>query len=147
VIRSLLSSDFDAILEVINDAAQAYKGVIPDDRWKEPYMSAEELRKEVEAGVQFFGQMKGEHLLGVVATYEILPILNGSLAWIFSFSDQSSLIQPGLALSISDEAEFLFGAMIGLGARPKGSTPLTLDLKSEFGTYPNIYYMEFKFYF
>jgi GNAT superfamily N-acetyltransferase len=65
MIRSLLPSDFDAMLEVINDAAQAYKGVIPDDRWKEPYMSAEELRKEVEAGVQFFGQMKGERLLGV----------------------------------------------------------------------------------
>jgi GNAT superfamily N-acetyltransferase len=60
-----LSSDFNAILEVINDAAQAYKGVIPDDRWKKPYMSAEELAEEIEAGVQFFGQMKGERLLGV----------------------------------------------------------------------------------
>jgi hypothetical protein len=65
MIRSLLSSDLNAILEVINDAAQAYKGVIPDDRWEEPYMSADELRKEIEAGVQFFGQMKGERLLGV----------------------------------------------------------------------------------
>jgi GNAT superfamily N-acetyltransferase len=65
MIRQLLPSDFDAILEVINDAAQAYKGVIPDDRWKEPYMSADELRREVEAGVRFFGQMKDERLLGV----------------------------------------------------------------------------------
>ena len=65
MIRSLLPLDFDAILEVINDAAQAYKGVIPDDRCKEPYMSAEELRKEIEAGVQFFGWMEGERLLGV----------------------------------------------------------------------------------
>lgn len=65
MIRTLVASDFDAILEVINDAAQAYKGVIPDDRWKEPYMSAEELRKEIEAGVRFFGRMKGERLLGV----------------------------------------------------------------------------------
>jgi GNAT superfamily N-acetyltransferase len=65
MIRSLLPSDFDAILEVINDAAQAYKGVIPGDRWKEPYMSAEELAEEIEAGVQFFGWMEGERLLGV----------------------------------------------------------------------------------
>jgi GNAT superfamily N-acetyltransferase len=65
VICSLSPSDFDAILGVINDAAQAYKGVIPDDRWKEPYMSAEELGKEIEAGVRFFGWMKGERLLGV----------------------------------------------------------------------------------
>jgi GNAT superfamily N-acetyltransferase len=65
MIRGLLPSDFDAILEVINDAAQAYKGVIPGDRWKEPYMSAEELRKEIEAGVRFFGWMKRQRLLGV----------------------------------------------------------------------------------
>ena len=90
----------------------------------------------------------GEHMLGVVATYEILPILNGSLAWIFSISDQSSLIQPGLSLSISDEADFVFGAMIGLGARPVPSGIAGRpQLESEFGTYPNIYYMEFKFYF
>ena len=90
----------------------------------------------------------GAHLIGVVATYEIIPILNGSLAWIFSISDQSSLIQPGLVLSISDEAEFIFGAMIGLGARPVASGIAGVpQLESEFGTYPNIYYMEFKFYF
>ena len=65
MIRSLSPSDFDAILEVINDAAQAYKGVIPDDRWKEPYISAEELKKEIEAGVRFFGWVEGGHLLGV----------------------------------------------------------------------------------
>jgi GNAT superfamily N-acetyltransferase len=65
MICSLLPSDFDAILKVINDAAQVYKGVIPDDRWKEPYMSAEELRGEIEAGVRFFGWVEGGHLLGV----------------------------------------------------------------------------------
>ena len=52
VIRSLVPSDFDAILKVINDAAQAYKGVIPDDRWKELYISVEELNEEIEAGVR-----------------------------------------------------------------------------------------------
>ena len=65
MIRNLLPSDFDAILKIINDAAQAYKGVIPDDRWKEPYMSAEELRGEIEAGVRFFAWLEGGHLLGV----------------------------------------------------------------------------------
>jgi GNAT superfamily N-acetyltransferase len=65
MIRSLASHDFDAILEVINDAAQAYRGVVPADRWKEPYMSAEELNEEIEAGVRFFGWMKGGRLLGV----------------------------------------------------------------------------------
>ncbi len=66
VIRELLPSDFDSILRVVNDAAKAYRGVIPDDRWKEPYMSAEELRRETEAGVRFYGWVKGNALLGVM---------------------------------------------------------------------------------
>ena len=65
MIHSLLPSDFDAILKVINDAARAYKGVIPDDRWKEPYMSADELSEEIEAGIRFFGWVEGGRLLGV----------------------------------------------------------------------------------
>ena len=65
MIRGLLPLDFDAMLRVINDAAQAYKGVIPNDRWKEPYMSAEELKEEIGAGVRFFGCVEGGHLLGV----------------------------------------------------------------------------------
>ena len=65
MISGLLTSDFDAILKVINDAAQAYKGVIPDDRWQEPYMSAKELGEEIKAGVRFFGWLEDGHLLGV----------------------------------------------------------------------------------
>lgn len=39
--------EYATMLDIINDAAQAYKGVIPADCWKEPYMSANELIKEV----------------------------------------------------------------------------------------------------
>jgi len=71
MICSLLPSDFDAILKVINDAAQAYRGVIPDDRWEEPYMSAEELQGEIEAGIRFFGWLEGGHLSGVTGIQAI----------------------------------------------------------------------------
>ena len=74
MIRSLLSSDFDSILKVINNAAHAYKGIIPDDSWKEPYMSSAELREEIEAGVQFFGWTEGEHLLGVTGIQAIKDV-------------------------------------------------------------------------
>jgi hypothetical protein len=83
----------------------------------------------------------GQHLLGLMGSYEILPILTASLVWIFSFSDYSSLLQPGLALSLANEVDFVFGAMIGLGKRPVHDLPA-----SEFGTYPNIFFLEFKFY-
>lgn len=76
MIRSLLPSDFDAILKVINDAAQAYKGVIPSDRWKEPYMSANELKEGIEAGVRFFGWIEDDRLLGVAG---IQPIKDTTL--------------------------------------------------------------------
>ena len=55
MIRRLLERDLDSILEVINDAAQAYKGVIPNDRWKQPYMSSKELEEEIDSGVDFLG--------------------------------------------------------------------------------------------
>ena len=55
MIRKCKPSDIDAIFEVINDAAVAYKGAIPEDRWHEPYMSAEEIRHEIQDGVIFWG--------------------------------------------------------------------------------------------
>ena len=49
-----LPSDFKVIHEIINDAASAYKGVIPADRWHEPYMSEKELRTQIDQGVAFW---------------------------------------------------------------------------------------------
>jgi len=45
MIRKCFASDFDRIYEIINDAAQAYIGVIPAEYWKKPYMSRDELRE------------------------------------------------------------------------------------------------------
>jgi len=58
--------DSDAILAIVNDAAQAYRGVIPGDRWHDPYMSADELTKEVAAGVVFLVAEDEGHLVGVM---------------------------------------------------------------------------------
>jgi len=62
------------MLEVINDAAQVYKGVIPDDRWKEPYMSAEELGDEIDSGVDFFGLEKEGRIIGVMGIQELKEV-------------------------------------------------------------------------
>ena len=76
MIRKLLLTDFDAMLSVINDGAQAYKGIIPADRWKEPYMSADELEEELKAGVTFFGWDENDTLVGVMG---IQPVQNTTL--------------------------------------------------------------------
>jgi GNAT superfamily N-acetyltransferase len=51
--RPYRADDFPAVLEIVNAAAQAYKGVIPADCWHEPYMPAEELKQEIADGVEF----------------------------------------------------------------------------------------------
>lgn len=55
MIRKLSRYDFKDILNVVNDAAAVYEGAIPKDCWRKPYMSAEELKSEIQRGVQFCG--------------------------------------------------------------------------------------------
>lgn len=66
MIRKCQESDFNSIFEIINDAAGAYKDVIPADRWHVPYMSVEELRHEIEDKVIFWGLEKEGDLVGVM---------------------------------------------------------------------------------
>lgn len=66
MIRRLASSDRNTIFRIINDATQAYKGKIPADCWKEPYMPMDELKEELEAGVRFFGWQEEDILIGVM---------------------------------------------------------------------------------
>jgi GNAT superfamily N-acetyltransferase len=55
MIRRLSNTDFQTIFKIVNDAAVAYRGKIPADCYKTPYMPKEELKAEIEAGVQFYG--------------------------------------------------------------------------------------------
>jgi len=64
LIRPLQPDEIDRALAIINQAALAYKGVIPADCWQEPYMPAAELRAEIAAGVDFFGCVGPGGLLG-----------------------------------------------------------------------------------
>ena len=67
MIRRCTAGDFDRILAIVNEAATAYRGIIPDDRWKDPYMSAEELAAEIAAGIDFDGyEIAGTGLVGVM---------------------------------------------------------------------------------
>jgi N-acetylglutamate synthase-like GNAT family acetyltransferase len=74
VIRRCLESDFEAIYSIINDAAGAYRGVIPADRWRVPYMPEEELRHELDAGVVFWGYEEGGGLAGVMGIQNVQDV-------------------------------------------------------------------------
>jgi GNAT superfamily N-acetyltransferase len=59
-------TDFEDIYEIINDASIAYKGIIPADRWHEPYMTREELKNQIEDNIEFWGFREDDKLLGVM---------------------------------------------------------------------------------
>jgi N-acetylglutamate synthase-like GNAT family acetyltransferase len=66
MIRKFRIDDINAINEIINDSAMAYKDVIPDDRWHDPYMSREELSRQIKDGVIFWCYEEAENILGVM---------------------------------------------------------------------------------
>jgi GNAT superfamily N-acetyltransferase len=74
------------MLEIINAAAAAYRGVIPADRWHEPYFPAGELATEVTAGVKFWGCVEDGVLLGVMG---IQPVRDVDLI-------RHAYVRPGL---------------------------------------------------
>jgi len=55
MIRPCTPDDFSQVLTIINDGARAYQGIIPSDRWNDPYMSGEHLQHEIDSGVVFYG--------------------------------------------------------------------------------------------
>lgn len=70
MIRKCTPDDTAMILEIINDAASVYNGVIPDDCWHSPYMSEPDLRFAIEIGVVFYGFENHSGLIGIMGIQE-----------------------------------------------------------------------------
>ena len=62
------------MLAIVNDAAVAYRGVIPADRWHDPYMPESELREEIAAGVEFWGLDSDAGLIGVMGVQPVRDV-------------------------------------------------------------------------
>jgi GNAT superfamily N-acetyltransferase len=71
MIRRCDDRDFELIWAIINDGAEAYKGIIPADRWTEPYMSSEELRRQIDEGVMFWGYEETGTLVAVMGLQRV----------------------------------------------------------------------------
>jgi N-acetylglutamate synthase-like GNAT family acetyltransferase len=74
MIQSATEKDFDEIYYVINDAAMAYKGIIPPDRWHEPYMTKEELKKQIDEGVKFSCYLEENRIIGVMGIQDKIDV-------------------------------------------------------------------------
>lgn len=74
-IRCCTDADFDTIYDIINAAAERYRGVIPDDRWHDPYMAPEQLRSEIAAGVAFWAAEDDAETLGVMGIQKVKDVV------------------------------------------------------------------------
>ncbi|MBI2073929.1 MAG: GNAT family N-acetyltransferase [Gemmatimonadetes bacterium] len=74
MVRRCEPADFASVLAVINDGARAYKGKIPADCWKEPYMPAAELQEELAAGVVFSACTQGQEIVAVMGLQDVADV-------------------------------------------------------------------------
>ena len=73
-IRPCRNDECDAILAIVNTAAEAYRGVIPVDRWHEPYMDSRDLDGEIAAGVVFWGYEADARLIGIIGVQALRDV-------------------------------------------------------------------------
>jgi GNAT superfamily N-acetyltransferase len=111
MISRLQPTEFKSILHVINDAAEAYRGIIPEDRWKEPYMSAEELREEIESGVEFYGWMEDNVLVAVMGIQPVNDVTLIRHAYVLTNRQRRGIGEKLLRhlLSLARTSEVLVG--------------------------------------
>ena len=74
MIRLCTAQDFNRIHAIINDGARAYKGIIPADRWSDPYMSTHQLQHEISEGVIFWGYQDNGQLSGVMGIQPVRDV-------------------------------------------------------------------------
>ena len=75
MIRPCVDADISVMERIINEAAQAYRGAIPPDRWHDPYMPREELEGEIAAGVRFWCvEDPGGGVIGVMGLQDVKDV-------------------------------------------------------------------------
>jgi N-acetylglutamate synthase-like GNAT family acetyltransferase len=109
-IRPGTAADRPAMLAIINDAAQAYRGVIPPDRWREPYMPRDELEQEIAAGVVFWVAEQDGRLAGVMGIQD-----KGDVALVRHAYVAPALQRSGVGTKLLRHVEGLAGKPVLLG--------------------------------
>jgi GNAT superfamily N-acetyltransferase len=108
--RRSTAADVPAIFAIVNDAAQAYRGVIPADRWHEPYMPMDELEREIAAGVKFWVAEEGARLLGVMGIQD-----KGDVALVRHAYTASAAQRKGVGSALLRHVEALNGKPVLIG--------------------------------
>jgi GNAT superfamily N-acetyltransferase len=109
-VRRSTPADVPAIFAIVNDAAQAYRGVIPADRWHEPYMPMAELEGEIAAGVQFWVAEEDASVLGVMGIQD-----KGEVALVRHAYTASAAQRKGVGTTLLRHVEALNGKPVLIG--------------------------------
>lgn len=105
-IRPLLDAELPVALAIINDAAIAYRGVIPPDRWHDPYMDRAYLDGEIAVGVTFFAHEDRDGITGVMGTQDVADVMLIRHAYVRTTAQRGGI------------GSALLGHMLALTTRP-----------------------------
>jgi N-acetylglutamate synthase-like GNAT family acetyltransferase len=131
-IRKCVQTDWAAILEIINAAAHAYRGVIPADRWHEPYMPVDELSREIDAGVEFWVAEQQSLVLGVMGLQD-----KGDVALVRHAYVAPSAQRTGLGTKLLRHAERLTEKPILIGTWAAASWAIAFYQRNGFFLVPD----------
>jgi N-acetylglutamate synthase-like GNAT family acetyltransferase len=132
LIRKSKGEDFEAILAIVNDAAQAYRGVIPDDQWHNPYMSADELTKEISDGVVFWVTEDDGVLVGVMGIQD-----KGDVALVRHAYIATVLQRKGVGTSLLGYVKDLANKPMLIGTWADASWAIDFYRRNGFTVLPN----------
>src|SRR5258705_11397097 len=132
LIRKSAEADLAAMLAIVNDAAQAYRGVIPADRWHEPYMPADELAEEIAGGVVFWVAEEEGGLLGVMGIQD-----KGAVALVRHAYVAPTLQRKGVGTRLLRHVQGLAGKPILIGTWADASWAIEFYRRNGFAVVPN----------
>jgi len=132
LIRKSVEADLAAMLAIVNDAAQAYRGVIPADRWHEPYMPADELAEEIAGGVVFWVAEEEGRLLGVMGIQD-----KGDVALVRHAYVAPNIQRKGVGTRLLRHVEGLVNKPILIGTWADASWAIEFYRRNGFSVVPN----------
>jgi len=127
-----MEADFAAMLAIVNDAANAYRGVIPADRWHEPYMSTDELAREIAEGVVFWVAEQDGHLSGVMGIQD-----KGDVALVRHAYVASNTQRSGVGTSLLRHVESLVDKPVLIGTWAAASWAIDFYRRNGFTVVPS----------
>src|SRR3979490_2171525 len=132
LIRKSVEADLAAILGIVNDAAQAYRGVIPAERWREPSMPAGELAEEIAGGVVFWVAEQDGRLLGVMGIQD-----KGAVALLRHAYVAPDIQRKGVGTRLLRHVEGLADKPILIGTWADASWAIEFYRRNGFSVVPN----------